>query len=379
MQFWESEKVFFSGDEYFQDLLTDISEAKSTITVEVYIFNDDELGHKIVEQLIVAHQRGVKVQVIVDGVGSYQFYSGLYRHFSEAQVPVKLFNPLPFLHPFYGKLSFFRKFQIFAARATRLNQRNHRKIITIDEKILYTGSFNFTAEHTSLYSNKAWKDMGVRVTGPGVRYGVLNFKRNWKFRDYLKYKRHMKSVLKVNWKQFPLQLNHTLFMKRNFHENFLRRINKAEKRVWFTSPYFIPKRRVIKVLCRAAQRGVDVRLLLSKKSDVALFHSLQFFYYPYLIKSGVKVYHYAETVLHAKNYIIDDWMTIGSTNLNHRSLLHDLEVDMVIQNDANKELIIEHFLGCAREECRTTLEELKALPLRKRFLANLFFIFRYWF
>jgi cardiolipin synthase len=374
---WTSEEVFFNGDQYFERLMEDIGRARELITVEMYIFNDDELGNLLASCLIAAHQRGVKVQILIDGVGSYGFEARLAHRFKEAGVMVKYFNPLPFLQPFYGQLSFARKVNVFLNRVLRMNQRNHRKIITIDHEILFTGSFNFASEHTHYSHSEIWKDMGVRTSGPLVKFAILNFKRNWKFRDFVRYKKQFKGT-KVSWRYTPLRLNHTLIMKRYFYKEFIRRINKSQRRVWFITPYFIPKRSVIKALGKAANRGVDVRILISRKSDVWLFETLQTFYYPYLIKAGVKVFHYTDTVLHAKNYIIDDWTTVGSTNLNHRSLLHDMEVDVVIQQKENLKLIEENFLASCEKQPMVSMDELSLRPLKQKFLTQLFFIFRYW-
>lgn len=244
---------------------------------------------------------------------------------------------------------------------------------------MYTGSFNITAEHTRYHIENPWKDMGVRITGEHVKFAVLNFKKNWKLRDYYRYKKQFKQSLGVNWRKSPLRLNHTLFMKRYFYKNFIHKILKSEQRIWLMTPYFIPKRRLIRALGKAAKRGVDVRLLISYKTDVQFFKWLQYFYYAYLLKKGVKVYQYTDSVLHAKNYIIDDFMTIGSTNLNHRSLMHDLEVDLVIQDDANKKKIEEHFIASTLSQKSITLEGLKQRPLWDRALSRLFFLFKYWF
>ncbi|WPU66079.1 phospholipase D-like domain-containing protein [Peredibacter starrii] len=378
-RYWKTEEVFFDGDEYFDRLMKDIDQAQHYITMEMYIFNDDMLGKKIVAHLINAHQRGVKVQIIVDGVGSYLFFDKLHGIFQKKGILVKMYNPLPFYHPYYGKLNFIRKLQIMSVRLVRLNKRNHRKIVTIDNTIMYTGSFNVTAEHTKYHTDKPWKDMGMRVTGDNVRFAVLNFKKNWKLRDYFRYKKQLKRTLNINWRQSPLRLNHTLFMKRYFYKNFLQKIHKSQNRIWLMTPYFIPKRRLIRALGKAARRGVDVRILISSRTDVEFFRWLQYFYYAYLINKGVKVYQYTDSVLHAKNYIIDDWMTIGSTNLNHRSFIHDLEVDLVVQDPENKKLVEEHFLSSLVDQKDITLEGLKQRPLWDRALSRLFFLFKYWF
>src|SRR5690606_10515311 len=100
---------------------------------------------------------------------------------------------------------------------------------------------------------------------------------------------------------------------------------------------------------------------------------------PYLLKKGVKVYQYSDSVLHAKNFIIDDCMTIGSSNLNHRSFLHDLEVDLVLQDEDNKKAVEAHFHETANEQNAITIESLKNLPLWDRILSRLLFLFKYWF
>jgi cardiolipin synthase len=379
MGYWDTEELFFDGDSYFDRLIKDIEAAKEYVTVEMYIFNDDLLGKKLTAHLVAAHIRGVKVQIIVDGVGSYNFYERLSGVFEKKNVPVRTYNPLPFLHPFYGNVTFLRKFQIYMLRLGRLNKRNHRKIVTIDHHIMYSGSFNFTAEHTSFYHSSAWKDVGIRVTGEMVSYAVLNFKRNWRLRDYYRYKKTLKKLPRSNWRHSPLRMNQTLMMKRYFYKNFLNHIHRAQKRIWFVSPYFIPRRRIILLLGAAAERGVDVRILTTWKTDVKLFRALQFFYFPYLLSKGVKIFQYSDTVLHAKNYIIDDWMTVGSTNMNHRSLIHDLEVDLVIQDETNQKKIEDHFIGLTKDIPVVTPESLSSRSFLDRLMSRLYYIFRYWF
>jgi cardiolipin synthase len=378
-KFWQSEEVFFDGDEYFDRLIKDIDLAQTYISIEMYIFNDDLLGKKITSHLLNASQRGVKIQIVVDGIGSYAFFDKLHGIFEKKKIIVKMYNPLPFYHPLYGKLSPLKKIQIFGMRLWRLNKRNHRKIVTIDHNIMYAGSFNFTAEHTKFHYEKPWKDMGVRVTGNHVKFAVFNFKKIWKLRDYYKYKRSLKGSVNLNWKTSPLRLNNTVFMKRFFYKSFVQKIHKSNTRIWLMTPYFIPKRRLIRALGKAAKRGVDVRVIISLNTDVKFFRWLQYFYYAYLLKKGVKVYQYTESVLHAKNYIIDDFMTIGSTNLNHRSFMHDLEVDLAIQDSDNKKQVEEHFLASTLSQRLITLEGLKQRPIWDQVLSRLFFLFKYWF
>jgi cardiolipin synthase len=377
--FWYTERIYYDGDDYFESILNDIDNAINYITIEMYIFNDDLVGKKFSSHLTAAHQRGVKVQIIVDGIGSFSFYNKLNDYFLKKGLFVKIYNPLPFYHPYRGKLSFLRKLTVIETRIWKLNRRNHRKVITIDENIMYVGSFNLTVEHTKHHSERPWKDMGVRVTGEHVKFAVMNFKRVWKLRDYYRYKKQIKKQININWKISPLRLNQTILMKRYFYKNFLQRIVNAQKRVWLMTPYFIPKRSLIRALGKAAKKGIDVRILISQKTDIQFFKWLQYFYYTYLLKKGVKVYQYTESVLHAKNYIIDDFITIGTTNLNHRSLIHDLEVDLIITEEKNLHSVVEHFLASSYSQKEITLEGLKHRPMWDRLLSRLFFLFKYWF
>lgn len=376
---WQSEEVFFDGDSYFRRLIEDIDQASQYISIEIYIFNDDVIGRLIADHLFKAYERGVKVQIIVDGVGSYGFFDRMNGLFRDKKIFVKMYNPLPFYHPYYGKLTLLRKAQALGVRLLRINNRNHRKIITIDYNIMYSGSYNITAEHTRFHKEKPWKDMGVRVTGEIVKYSVLNFKKMWKLRDYFRYKKTLKNRADFNWKTSPLRLNQTVFMKNFFYRDFIRRTQQAERRIWFMTPYFIPKRRLIRALGKAAKRGVDVRILISQRTDVKFFHWLQYFYYGYLLNNGVKVYQYTESVLHAKNYLIDDYISIGSTNLNHRSFLHDLEVDLVIKDEDNKCKVEDHFVASINPPNMVTLEKMAQRSFLERFLSRLFFLFKYWF
>lgn len=378
-KYWDSEDIFFNGDQYFDQMFKDIDEARELITIEVYIFNDDFIGKEMASRLIQAHKRGVKINLMVDGIGSYDFFDKLYARFSAVGIPVKIYNPLPFIHPYYGKLNLRKKLQTFLTRMWRLNSRNHRKIFTIDRHIMFTGSFNVSAEHTSHHHEKSWKDMGVRVTGENVRLALFYFKKIWNFREFLRYRKVVSHLLGKKNKNSPLRLNHSLFMRRFYYRDLLYKINHSESRIWLMTPYFIPKSRLIRNLAKAAQKGCDVRIIISARSDVKFFQSLQYFYFPYLMQKGVKIFLYDQTILHSKNFIIDDWITVGSSNLNHRSFLHDLEVDLSIQNQSNKEKIETNFIESATVENELTIEHLKQRTVFDKLLSRLFFLFKYWF
>ena len=377
--YWNSEEIFLDGDQYFDHLIRDIDLAKEYITVEIYIFSFDPLGKKVAQHLIEAHRRGVKIHIMVDGIGTYDYFENYHKLFSEAKVAVKIFHPLPFYHPVFETMIFKKKIQTFFGRLWKLNQRNHRKIITIDYQVMYLGSFNFSAEHTSLHTSKKWKDVGARVSGPNVKLAILFFKKNWQLREFFRYRKLVKPLQLKDSKLSPLRLNHSLMMRRFYAKDLVQKIKKSKDRIWLVTPYFIPTPGLILALGKAAKRGVDVRILLSEKTDVKLFQTLQFFYFPYLLSKGVRVFQYKETILHAKICILDSWVTLGSSNLNHRSILHDLEVDLSIEDPQNKKIIMDDFILSTPSDVEITMKTLKQRTIFDRFLARLYFLFKYWF
>lgn len=375
---WKTEKLFFDGDDYFEALLHDMSLAQKSVTMEMYIFDQDEIGQLFIDKFIELRRSGIEVKLVVDGVGSYHFFDRYYGELLANHVEVKMYNPLPFYHPTFGILSLRQKIKLLFVRLSHINKRNHRKITIIDEEVMYTGSFNITADHSAHFNEYAWLDIGARVTGDAVKFAVLHFKRTWKFSDFRKYRKLLKKRFKISWKRLPLRLNSSVPMRIYLHQDLKKRIKAAKKRIWITTPYFIPTRSFIRELGMAAKRGVEVKLLISAKTDVKLFNFLQYFYYPFLLKKGVKIFRYTPRILHAKNYIIDDWMMIGTTNLNHRSFIHDLEVDTIICEDHNKIEMNNYFEYECSQVPMLTAEELKKENIFARFFTSLIFIFRYW-
>jgi cardiolipin synthase A/B len=134
----------------------------------------------------------------------------------------------------------------------------------------------------------------------------------------------------------------------------------------------------LKNLIDAAQRGVDVRILLPKRSDIFILPWTSATFYFHLVKSGVRIFEYLPSMLHAKTLIIDDWVSVGSSNLNHRSLLHDLEVDVNIRLPASKEIIMEQFINDLRHSVEVELDSWQKRPYYQRIIGPLLLYIKYW-
>lgn len=376
---WKSEELYFTGDAWYQAILRDIENARSFITMEIYIFDDDDIGRRIFAALEAAAARGVQVRMMLDAVGSHIFIQKLLTTEYHPNIRVKVFNPLPWTFSYQQFSDLWRMAEVFMQRLLWINRRDHRKIITFDEEIAYVGSFNISDTHCREYSkDNAWEDVGMRLNGWVAPLFVLSMMRHWSVSAFLRQRKLMPKRRFVRFSHPDLRLNQTFYLRRLLYRDFLLRLRHAHTRIWLRPGYFLPKKRLVRLLMQAARRGVDVRVLLSTKSDVFYYGLMQSYYLPLLIDSGVKVYRFSRTITHAKNYFIDDSVTVGSTNLNYRSFMHDLEVDLFVQHPANRRLMDEHFEKMAEESELVTLQSLGKRPWWERYLVRLVFHFRYW-
>jgi cardiolipin synthase len=357
---WEEEHIYANDEEYFEAIFKDLASARHSIDLEMYMFELGKLGSKCVQLLLTAAKKGLRVRVMVDAIGTSEGVNKLRAKFRKSSVEFKVY------HPVFGK----GLLGIWG----QLNRRNHRKTWIIDGTIVYTGSANIS--DTSLVAApdpRAWRNVGIRVKGFEVLAIANAFWAAWE-NDWIKkfqILRHSPIVSLV-------RLNDTLRKRRLAFANFLEQIASAETRVWLGNAYFVPSSRLIRRLCRSAKRGVDVRVLVPESSDVFFMPWVTRIYYRRLLDAGVKIYEYQGAFYHAKVQIIDDTGLIGSSNLNHRSLLHDLEIDIKTAKQKSfndlKKTFTEDF------ECseRVTFVTLKRHPTLKFWLARFFLLFKFW-
>lgn len=376
---WTSETLFLEGDDYYEAMFKDLEGARSLVTVEMYIFEVDELGTRLYRALEACAARGVAVHLLLDAVGSHALIQRLLGSRLPAGMKLKVFNPHPWTYVNRTLGDYLRSLRTFFTKLAWVNRRDHRKIVTIDERITYMGSFNVSADHLkTVRAEAAWRDLGLRLTGFVASLFILSMMRSWGIREFFRYRKRLPNKRYVRFDHPDVRLNQTFYLRRKLYKDFLKRVKNARHRVWLRPGYFLPKRRLVKLLAQAAKRGVDVRVLLSNKSDVFYYSLLQTCHDPFLVKSGVKIFHYLPTITHAKNYFIDDWVTVGSTNLNHRSFLHDLEVDVRVQHPDNRRILSESFEQMVSDAIPVTTESLRARPWWERWAARTIFLFRYW-
>jgi cardiolipin synthase len=322
---------------FYDELLAAIAEARVSVDFEYYIFNADALGDKFIAALGTAAARGVRVRVLIDGIGSAADGPEIAALLNEAGVEVKIYHPAPWLTGGYRwsleRGDWLYKFFLFVLN---LNRRNHRKLCVVDAEKAWVGSLNISAEHLpASVGGAGWRDYVVALGGEGVRSLQRGFENQWHSlparlqRGFIA--RHLSN-----------RSRHARRLKNRF---VARSVASARSRVWVVSAYFAPTARMRRVLLRACRSGADVRLLLPGASDVSFFPLLSNHFYSELMRAGARVFLYRANVLHAKALLIDNFFILGSSNLNYRSTLHDLELDVVVDDAATvaalEQVIIE--------------------------------------
>ena len=336
------------------------------------------MGKSVAITLANAAKRGVKIRVMVDGAGT-PFWSGHFATMLEnVGAETKVFHPFPWQLWNWSrsvvKLPLLLKWIYLMLK---INYRNHRKVCLIDNRIAYIGSFNITQEHLDkAQGGDNWRDTSVRLEG--IPLDDLNkaFDAAWNHRTI---QERLRDTFRQVRKDAPIRLNFTRHRRRILYKNLLRKISQCKKRIWITNAYFIPDNFLLKRLKDAAHRGLDVRILLPRKSDVMMMPWASSTFYFSLLKAGIRIFEYLPSMLHAKSIILDDWMLIGSSNLNHRSLLHDLEADVCIQSISGKKVLEDQFLSdltASRELSLTSWQQWR--PRRQRILGRLLLYIKYW-
>lgn len=365
---WDSEQLFFEADTYYEDLLTHIHNARHNIIIETYIFDYDAIGRRFIDALAEARNRGVNVRVMMDGAGTYEQGHRTATALESAGIEVKIFRPLPWqIHHYQRAVKQGKWSDKLLYFLTRINQRNHRKLFMVDNHWLWSGSLNISRSHLSREAGgDGWRDYGVRVSGGMITDIASQFDDYW----YRRPRRPLRHLFGYYWNT----LSDWTRVRRN--QLLLEHISQAEQRIWLVAAYFAPARSVVRALLAARARGVDVKITVAGKSDVFFFPLLTATYYADLLKNGIEVYEYQQSVLHAKALIIDELHLVGSTNFNHRSYLHDLELDIELRDHTSQQTLRDQMQSDQQHSLR--IGQQIERHRRWRYLGWLPRLLRYW-
>lgn len=332
-------EIFSSGKEKFDRLKKDLSEAQHSINLQYYIFKDDNLGHEIANILIHKAQEGVKVRVIYDHVGSFTVRTRFFKRLRDAGVDA---------HPFFRVT--------FPQLANRINWRNHRKIVIIDETIGYIGGMNIADRYINGFGKgKIWRDTHLRITGPIVNSLLYSFAVDWNFtnKKLINDEIPLPSTSTHNGIGMQFVTSGPNEIWPNIELLFNRAISSAKKSIYIQTPYFLPTDTLIQALQAAALSKIDVRIMLPRKSDSNILTLSSYSYIAKCLQSGIKVYLYEAGMLHSKNMIVDDeFVTSGSTNFDFRSFEYNFESNLFIYdrriNTKMKEIFFSDIENCTK-------------------------------
>lgn len=347
-------RVFGDGDSTYDAIDEAMRGAKHHIHVEYYIFRDDGAGARMISTLVERARAGVEVRMLYDAVGS-RLSRASRRALTDAGVRLAQFNPA-----FSGKLGQ----RIF-------NFRTHRKIVVVDGRIGFTGGINVTDDHSARARGaEAWRDTHLEITGDAVQGLQRAMLENWAFAS-----KEKKTGAELDAYFPPLTEEGDGLVQiiasgpddaaRAIEAFYLAAIGAARRRVWLTTPYFVPNEALLSAICLASLRGLDVRLILPTKTDSKMVDLASASFHDPLLRSGVKVYLFGPPMLHAKTAVIDDLGIIGTANLDDRSLKLNFEVIAACYRGPVVEQLTALF-DADRERARLKLKLEDKAPLVRR-------------
>ena len=327
-------KYYPFGELAYKDMLEELKQAKKFIFLEYFIIKKGKMWDEILNILEQKASEGIEIRLIYDDMGCIAFLPSDYpKKIEEKGIKCIAFNKL---NPFLGVI---------------LNNRDHRKMMIIDGKTVFSGGMNLADEYINIeHPYGVWKDNGIRIKGDAVWNFTVMFLNMWNSyrnqdEDYEKYKYGFENEnLKTNgyvvpYGESPLDNEIT-------GENvYLNLINQAEKYVYIFTPYLIIDTDMINSIILASKRGVDVRMVVPGIPDKKIVYSLTTSYFETLIKNGVKIYKYTPGFVHSKVFVSDDkYATVGTINLDYRSLYLHFECGVFMQDvkeisDVKKDLL----------------------------------------
>lgn len=348
--------VYVSGYEFFPALLAEISKATHHIHIVSYIIDDDPLGRLLRDALIDKARKGIEVRLLFDDVGSWKTPNRFFEQMREEGIEVHPFMPVRF-PAFTGKV----------------NYRNHRKIIVIDGKVGFIGGMNLAQRYVKGHKGIMWRDTHVKISGAAV-YGLQRaFLVDWFHADrtlITDRKYYPNTTITPNNNLIQIVTSSPTNVWEELEQGYIKILLSAKRYVYMETPYFLPTEPIFFAMRTAALSGVDVRLMVSLKTDSKLVQMASRSYLTQTIQAGVKVICYEEGFNHTKLLVADDNVaTIGSANIDFRSFENNFEANAFFYDNSMAQRIKDIFLT----------DETKCVPLEKiKEINHKSFIYRLW-
>jgi cardiolipin synthase A/B len=367
------------GPDTYDAMVSAIRAARDHINLETYIIEDDEVGQRFADELIAKQRQGVQVNFIYDSVGALGTPREFFERLRETGIRVLEYNPI---NP------------LTARAGWNVNQRNHRKLLVADGRVALLGGINISSVYSgsSLAGSRParpplpgadlpWRDTHLQLEGPVVAELQKLFLQTWErqkgeplpSRDYFpplapRGNEVVRAIGSSPEEPFSL-----------IYATLISAIRSAETEIWLANAYFVPDPQLLEALQQAAARGVDVRLLLPSRTDFWLVLHAGRASYDELLSAGVKIYERRDALLHAKTAVIDGvWSTVGSTNFDWRSFLHNQELNAVILGTDFGARMRAEFLRDVEQSTVITLDDWRRRGLAPRLKEMLGRLWEYW-
>lgn len=338
-----------NGEAFFPAVFEAIRSARSEVLIETFILFEDKVGLALQQAVLDAAQRGVRVDMLVDGFGSCDLSAAYTDALVAAGVRIRTFDP--------GSRWFGLRINVL--------RRMHRKIVVIDGERAFVGGINFSADHLADFGPQAKQDYAVELEGPVVgeihRFAAADAAGRAR-RGWIGERRARASAARVahTAPASPAGPVDAIFVTRDNrqHRNDIERhyriaIRSARRRVLIANAYFFPGYLLLREMRRAARRGVDVRLILQGEPDMPIVKWGASLLYEHLQHDGVGIYEYCRRPLHGKVAVVDDaWATVGSSNLDPLSLSLNLEANVVLRGGGFAQRLGERLQALMDDECR---------------------------
>lgn len=327
-----SVKIYTKAEDKYNDLLKDIENAKEYINVLYFIIRNDDIGNRIMNALVRKAESGVKVRLLYDSVGCILTPRSFFRRLNKCK---------------NARAVRFYPVSIFSL--SKINHRNHRKIVVVDGQCAYLGGMNIGDEYMGKKKLNPWRDTHIRITGESVKLVDKYFSLDWDFSTHdnitenLDTIYHDKPAVKEN---IPIQIvaSGPDSPAEEIKCGMIKMLNSARKYAYIQTPYFVPDQTFINALVMAADSGIDVRIMIPGKPDKSYVYYTSFSYLDEMLNAGVKIYLH-KGFIHSKTMVVDDKIaTIGTTNIDIRSFQLHFELNAFM------------YSGRVASHCRTIFE-----------------------
>ena len=337
---------------FIPELLEAIDQAEESVWFEQYLIESGRVTRRFFEALMRAAQRGVEVRVLLDSFGTVNLGQSERTRLSAAGVALRHYNPF------------------MMRRLRRSLSRNHRKLLLVDRRVAYTGGYCLTDDYLG-----NWFDLVVRAEGPVVVDWITLFADIWESSrtrgDKAPVLRTLPAPVEpahTDWEMTARLVHNEGSNDQTIRHSLHRRMTTASHRLWMYTPYFLPSRQLRRLIGHAAERGVDVRLLVAGKGhDHPTVLNAGRRHYGELLEAGIHIYEYQPRFTHAKFCIADDWVTVGSCNFDHWSLNWNLEANVEVEHDGFVTEMAELFESHVAESKPILLRDWSERPNAQRY------------